>query len=218
MRPKSESAVKRRLPPLLLAAYILLFIVCAIDPVDKTVWVAENLTVLLVVVPLVATYPKFRFSDTAYLLMSIWIFMHTIGGHYTFAKVPFGFVSDLFGWERNNYDRIAHFAVGLYAYAVAELLDRKRLVNSRLLLFLFPLFCILSVAALYEIVEWIAAVSLNPQAGADYVGAQGDIWDAQKDMLCDGLGALFATLLYFLHPYRSKEPLSASPSRKSHGR
>jgi len=68
----------------------------------------------------------------------------------------------------------------------------------RIMLFLFPVFSIVTIAALYEIVEWIAAVSLNPQAGADYVGAQGDLWDAQKDMLCDTLGAVFATSIYLL--------------------
>ncbi len=185
-------------PRLLLAGYIVLFAICAIHPLDKTVWVAENATVLLVVVPLVATYRTFRFSNTAYALMTVWIYMHTIGGHYTFAKVPFDFVNDLFGWERNNYDRIAHFSVGFYAFAIAELLERKRLVANRIMLFLFPLFSIVTISALYEIVEWLAAVSLDPHAGADYVGAQGDIWDAQKDMCCDTLGALFATTLYFV--------------------
>ncbi|WP_201351846.1 DUF2238 domain-containing protein [Hydrogenimonas urashimensis] len=193
-----HSAPAHYFPHLLLGGYIILFLLCAIDPLDKAVWIAENLTVLLVVVPLVLTYPKFRFSNTAYALMSVWVYMHTVGGHYTFAKVPFDLVNDLFGWERNNYDRIAHFSVGFYAYAIAELIDRKRLVANRIMLFLFPVFSIVTIAALYEIVEWIAAVSLNPQAGADYVGAQGDVWDAQKDMLCDTLGAVFATSIYLL--------------------
>lgn len=190
--------VKRYFPHLLLTAYIILFLICAINPRDKTVWFAENLTVILVVLPLVFTYKKFRFSNTAYFLMSIWVYMHTIGGHYTFSNVPFDFVNDLFGWERNNYDRIAHFTVGFYAYAIAEFLDRKRLVNSKIILFLFPIFTIFTVASVYEIIEWIAAIILDPDSGINYVGAQGDIWDAQKDMLLDGLGAIFATILYFI--------------------
>ncbi|WP_456323717.1 DUF2238 domain-containing protein [Hydrogenimonas sp.] len=191
-------SLEKFFPHLLLAGYVVLFIVCAIHPVDREVWFAENLTVLLIVIPLVATYPKFRFSNTAYALMSVWIYMHTIGGHYTFSKVPFDIVNEFFGWERNNYDRVAHFSVGFYAFAIAELLERKRLVANRVMLFLFPIFAISTVAALYEIIEWIAAISLDPKAGADYVGAQGDIWDAQKDMCCDISGALFATILYFL--------------------
>ena len=190
--------VKRYFPHLLLTAYIILFLICAINPRDKTVWFAENLTVLLVVLPLVFTYKKFRFSNFAYFLMSIWVYMHTIGGHYTFSNVPFDFVNNLFGWERNNYDRIAHFTVGFYAYAIAEFLDRKRLVNSKIILFLFPVFTIFTVASVYEIIEWIAAIILDPDSGINYVGAQGDVWDAQKDMLLDGLGAIFATILYFI--------------------
>ena len=184
-------------PKILFLIYLVVFVVCAINPVDKQVWFFENLTVLLVVIPLVLTYNRFRFSNTAYALMFVWIVMHTIGGHYVFKNVPFDFVNNLFGWERNNYDRVAHFSVGFYAFAIAEFIDRRKLVNSKVILFLFPIFAIFTVAAVYEIIEWIAAANLNPKAGLDYVSAQGDIWDAQKDMLCDGLGALFATILYF---------------------
>ncbi len=192
-----SSAIKKFFPHILLVIYIVLFLLCSIDPKDKTVWIAENITVLLVVLPLVFTYKKFRFSNTAYFLMSIWVYMHTIGGHYTFKDVPFDFVNNLFGWERNNYDRIAHFSVGFYAYAIAEFLDRKKLVNSNVIMFLFPIFSIFTVAAIYEIIEWLAVIYMDPEAGLDYVSAQGDIWDAQKDMLSDGLGSIFATSLYF---------------------
>ena len=184
-------------PVVLFLIYLAVFVVCAYKPYDFKVWLAENITVLIVVIPLVLTYKKFRFSNTAYLLMFVWIVMHTIGGHFVFKNVPFDFVNNLFGWERNNYDRIAHFSVGFYAFAIAEFLDRKKLVNSNVILFLFPIFAIFTVASVYEIIEWIAAANLDPKAGLDYVSAQGDIWDAQKDMLCDGLGAVFSTLLYF---------------------
>ncbi len=185
------------LPVILFFIYLILFIVCAYKPYDFNVWLAENITVLLVVLPLVFTYKRFRFSNTAYLLMFVWIVMHTIGGHFVFKNVPFDFVNNLFGWERNNYDRVAHFSVGFYAFAIAEFLDRKKLVNSKVILFLFPVFAIFAVAAIYEIIEWLAVINLNPKAGLDYVSAQGDMWDAQKDMLCDGAGAIFSTILYF---------------------
>ncbi|NPA81770.1 MAG: DUF2238 domain-containing protein [Epsilonproteobacteria bacterium] len=197
--------IRKYFPHILLFIYIVLFAVCAVNPYDKTVWIAENVTVLIVILPLVLTFKKFRFSNTAYFLMSVWVYMHTIGGHFTFAKVPFDFINDLFGWERNNYDRIAHFSVGFYSYAIAEILDRKRVVNSKVILFLFPIFSIATVAAVYEIIEWLAAVYLDPNAGADYVGAQGDIWDAQKDMAMDISGAIFATILYFWKEKPSKK-------------
>jgi putative membrane protein len=111
--------------------------------------------------------------------------------------VPFDWVTDFFGFSRNHFDRMAHFSVGFYAFAIAEWLDRRQLVANRVLLFSYPVFSIASVAALYEIIEWLYAALANPEAGIAYLGSQGDIWDAQKDMLADTLGALVATCSYF---------------------
>lgn len=191
--------MKTRLPLVLLALYLAEFAVLAVHPVSRPTWVSENVTVLCIVVPLVWLYLKgVRFSNTAYLLMSVLIFMHTIGGHYTFAQVPFGWVTDLIGAQRNHFDRVAHFAVGFYAFAILEYLETRRLSNSRVLSALFALAAILAVAALFEMVEWRYAVAADPVAGAEFLGSQGDIWDAQKDMLADGLGAVLATAIYFL--------------------
>lgn len=182
----------------LLFMYVLLFALLAIAPIDRATWFVENLTVWIIVgVLLFLYYRGIRFSDTAYILMSVLIFLHTIGGHYTFAEVPFGWVSDFFGFERNHYDRIAHFTVGFYAYPIAEWLLQKRLVANRFLLFTYPVFAIAAIAMSYEFIEWIFALSAAPDAAADYLGSQGDIWDAQKDMLGDTLGALAATLFFF---------------------
>lgn len=129
--------------------------------------------------------------------MFVLIYLHTIGGHWTFAQVPFEYVTDFFGFERNHFDRIAHFSVGLYAFAIAEWLSVKRLVTDRFLLYTYPIFAIATVAMGYELIEWIYAAGAAPEAGAAYLGSQGDIWDAQKDMLADTLGAMVATTLYF---------------------
>ena len=137
-------------------------------------------------------------------MMAFLIFFHTIGGHYTFERVPFDFITNIFHFSRNHFDRMAHFTVGFYAYPIAEILYRKKLVKSKWVLFLFPIFAIFTVAANYEIIEWIYAALSNPAAGAAFLGSQGDIWDAQKDMLADGLGAIFATLFFFI----KKKPIS----------
>lgn len=187
----------RRFPLLLLTAYLVLFTLLAIKPYDRAVWFAENLPIALIVVALVISRGWFAFSNTAYLMMAFLVFLHTIGGHYTFERVPFDWVTDLFGFSRNHYDRMAHFTVGFYAYPLAELLLRKRLVASRFVLFFFPVCFILAVAGAYEIFEWLYAVSADPSAGAAVLGSQGDVWDAQKDMLADGLGALAAIALFF---------------------
>ena len=123
--------------------------------------------------------------------------MHTIGGYYTFERVPFGFITNLFGFHRNHYDRIAHFTVGFYAYAIAELLYVKKLVKNKIMLFLFPVFAICTVAMAYELLEWIFAVTNGGSAGIAFLGSQGDVWDAQKDMLADTLGGITATTIFF---------------------
>lgn len=195
-----------KFPHILLGLYLLLFIVLGIDPYGRSIWFAENIPIMLIVLGLVLTYRKFQFSNTAYLLMSVLIFMHTIGGHYTFARVPdFGLWAAL-GFERNMYDRVAHVSVGFFAFACAELLDRKKLVNSKVVLYLFALFFIVSVAGFYELFEWQFAILGDPTAGIEVLGSQGDIWDAQKDILADTIGAILSLGFFaFLSKGKSKK-------------
>ncbi len=185
-------------PLMLLALYGLVFAVCAISPYDRTVWWAENIPVLVVVSLLVVISRGFRFSNTSYMLMTVFIILHTIGGHYTFERVPFDAVSQLFGFGRNHYDRVAHFSVGFYAFPIAEVLMVKRLVHTRWIVALFPVFAIATVAGAYEIVEWQYALNSDPAAGIAVLGSQGDIWDAQKDILADTLGAMLVMVLFFI--------------------
>lgn len=188
-----------RFVTILLAAYAVLFTILAFNPIDRATWFAENLTVWLIVGALIILYWRgVRFSNTAYALMSVLIFLHTIGGHYTFALVPFDWVTNTFGFARNHFDRIAHFSVGFYAFAVAEWIWTKRLVANKFLLLTYPIFVIATVAMSYEIIEWIYAAGASPEAGLAYLGSQGDIWDAQKDMLADTLGAIVAVLVFFV--------------------
>jgi len=183
---------------ILLLLYVVVFVLLGIAPFDRAVWVAELVPIVAIVLVLVFTYRVFKFSNTAYVLMSVLIFMHTVGAHYTFERVPFDGITNFFGFERNHYDRIAHFSVGFYAYALAELLLKRKLVNTPWILFLFPVFAIFSVAAIYEIIEWWYAATAGAEQGIAFLGSQGDVWDAQKDMLADGLGAIAATVLFFI--------------------
>ena len=183
---------------MLLTLYGLVFSVCAISPYDRAVWWAENIPVLVIVSLLVLISRGFRFSNTSYVLMTVFIVLHTIGGHYTFERVPFDMVTEFFGFERNHYDRVAHFSVGFYAYPIAEVLMIKRLAHSRWIIALFPVFAIATVAAVYEIFEWQYALNSDPAAGIAVLGSQGDIWDAQKDILADTLGAMLTMVLFFI--------------------
>ena len=181
----------------LLILYGILFTVLAFNPIDRTTWFVENLTVWIILIVILVLYAcKIRFSRTAYALMFVLIYLHTIGGHWTFALVPFDYVTDFFGFTRNHFDRVAHFSVGFYAFPIAEWLYSKKLVANRFLLFTYPVFTIATIAMSYELIEWIYATIANPEAGIAYLGSQGDIWDAQKDMLADTLGAIVATTVF----------------------
>lgn len=182
----------------LVGVYGVLFAVLAVNPVERGTWFAENLTVWIILGVILLLYRwGVRFSNAAYALMFVLIYLHTIGGHYTFALVPFGWVTDTFHFARNHFDRVAHFSVGFYAFAIAEWLYLRKLVANKFLLFTYPVFVIATIAMAYELVEWVYAASAAPEAGAAYLGSQGDIWDAQKDMLADTLGALCATVVFF---------------------
>ena len=204
-------------PLMLLALYGLVFAVCAISPFDRAVWWAENIPVLVIVALLVLISRRFRFSNTSYVLMAFFIVLHTIGGHYTFERVPFGAVSDFFGFERNHFDRVAHFSVGFYAYPIAEFLMVRRLAHSRWIIALFPVFAIATVAGAYEIIEWQYALNSDPAAGIAVLGSQGDIWDAQKDILADTLGAMLAMMMFFVQNKDELKTLRRQPGHRQNG-
>lgn len=123
--------------------------------------------------------------------------LHVIGSHYTYAETPFGYtLQDWFEADRNMYDRVVHFSFGfLLAYPIREIFIRLSKVRGFWGYYL-PLDVTLSFSAVYEIIEWIVAVKMStPEAGLAFLGVQGDIWDAQKDMTAAGIGAIIAMLI-----------------------
>jgi putative membrane protein len=195
----ARAPAARFLPPILLAGYVALFVWGAIDPYDRATWWAENIPIVLLVSALVVLWVRgVRFSPLAYVLMAVLPCWHTVGGHYTFERVPFEWFDRAFGFHRNMYDRVGHFSVGFYAFGILEHLVARRAMSLRLAC-LFAIFAIGFVAMSYELLEWwFAAYGGNAQAGANFLGSQGDIWDAQKDMLMDTLGALTSVALFLV--------------------
>lgn len=190
--------------PLFLAVIVVLTIIWSgIAPAERGVWWMEICWVVGVFAVLAATYRRFRFSTAAYALVTIWLVMHAIGAHYTFEYVPFGWVTDLFGFERNHYDRVAHFAVGLNSFMIAELCYRRRLASGRLFASFIGVIAIMAMACLWEIIEWVVAVADGGADGLAFLGSQGDVWDAQEDMLADTLGAVSAAVLFAMRRRRS---------------
>ena len=197
--------LKKYFPHLLLCIYIVEFIIAGIQPYSRTVWYIENGPILALVIAVTVLYVRnIRFSNTAYLLMFILPFLHTIGGHYTFERVPFDWFDHFFGFERNMFDRVAHFTVGFYALPIVEYLVGRGLVARQWIANTYAIFAIAFVAVFYEWIEWWYAALQGGDAGAAFLGSQGDIWDAQKDMLMDVSGALSVVVVQSMWVYLRK--------------
>lgn len=181
----------------LLAVFLIVWIWAAINPIYPEDWLLENYLVFIFVPIILLTARYFKLSNLSYTLITIFMCLHVIGSHYTYAEVPFGYLlQSWLGADRNMYDRLVHFTFGLLlAYPVREMFGRVA-KSKGIWGFWFPVELTFAFSAIYELIEWSAAVFVNPEAGLAFLGAQGDIWDAQKDMLADTLGAIFATTVF----------------------
>ncbi|WP_242345019.1 DUF2238 domain-containing protein [Anaeromyxobacter terrae] len=181
--------------PAALAAALLALAVSGIAPKDRLTWLMEVAPILVALPVLVATRRTFPLTPLLYALLAVHAAILAVGGHYTYAEVPLGFwVSDALGLARNHYDRLGHLAQGFVPALVArELLLRTSPLRRGRWLFVLVTAVALAISALYELVEWGAALSLGQSADA-FLGTQGDPWDTQWDMFLALLGALAAQL------------------------
>jgi putative membrane protein len=163
---------------------------------DLNNWVLENALVFICLGVLWATYKRYQFSDLSYLLLFIYLCLHVYGAMYTYAENPFGYwLKDTFNLSRNHYDRIVHFSFGfLLAYPMREVFI-SWLKFPAWVGWMLPIEITLSISGLYELVEWAVADVFFPEQGMAYLGTQGDIWDAQKDMFLATVGAILATTI-----------------------
>jgi putative membrane protein len=194
----------RRHVAVLATVYLVIWSLLAIAPYDRGDWALENVLVLLFVGALVAVRRQFRFSRTSCTLIFLFLCLHAVGSHYTYAKVPYddwwraltgGTFNEMVGWQRNHFDRLVHFCYGLLlAYPIREVFLRVVQVRGFWAYFL-PLDFTLSTSALFELFEWLAAEFFGGDLGVAYLGTQGDVWDAHKDMALAAIGALLAMLL-----------------------
>ena len=189
----------------LLTLYIVLFCIefvwLAIEPHDRADWALENVLVLAAVVTLLATYRRLPLSNISYTLIFLFLCLHEVGAHYTYAKVPYDTwwhsltgttFNELMGWQRNHFDRVVHFLYGLLlAYPIRELFIRVANVRGFWGYFL-PLDLTMSTSMIFELFEWGAAEFFGGDLGVAYLGTQGDVWDAHKDMALASLGAIVA--------------------------
>ena len=184
---------------LLLAVFLCTWSWAAWQPLHPDDWLLENYLVFFWLPVLLVTARVFRLSDVSYGCITLFMCLHVLGSHYTYAEVPFGYtLQEWIGADRNMYDRLVHFCFGLLlAYPVREVLVRIARLRGFWAYF-FPVDIMLSVSALYEIIEWRAAAMVAPDLGLAFLGTQGDVWDAQKDMALAGAGAILAMGIVFV--------------------
>ncbi len=189
----------RRTLLVLTVIFAALWIVLAIKPHDRADWALENALVVAFGIGMAVSAKHFVFSRISYSLIFVFLCLHIVGAHYTYSEVPYdaawkaltgSTLNSQLGLERNHFDRLVHFSYGLLlAYPLRELFLRVSEVRGFWGYFL-PLDFTLATSALFELFEWAAASFFGGDLGVAYLGSQGDVWDAQKDMALAGTGAL----------------------------
>jgi putative membrane protein len=203
-----SSPGRRWLHPTLLAIFALVWAWAAWDPIHRSDWLLENLLVFASVPVLVWSYFRFRLSDTAYVLIFLFMTLHVVGSHWTYSNVPWPDWRAM-GFERNQYDRVVHLSYGLLLVLPArEVLVRLTRRDSAATSY-FGVEFILASSALYEVIEWITALVVAPDLGAEFLGSQGDPFDAVADMALAGLGALVVVLGWHAFKRRHANPVTA---------
>jgi len=179
-----------------IAVFLGVWISTFVGTTDLSNWFLENTLTALFLVFLAFSFRRYQFSDLSYLLICIYLCLHVYGSKYTYAENPFGYyLKDLFHTQRNYYDRIVHFSFGfLLAYPMREMF-LKWLKFPAWVAWSLPIEITMSVSALYELIEWAVADIFFPAQGDAYLGTQGDIWDAQKDIFVAFVGSIIATTI-----------------------
>lgn len=177
---------------ILLLLVTAVFIWSVIKPEGYLIWTMEALPAVVFLIFVLATYNKFRLTTLSYFVIAVLSITMFIGAHYTYSKAPlFNWLKDHYDLTRNHYDRFGHFLKGLFAIVIREILIRKAPLTKGPWLFAVTLSFALAIGALYEIIEWITAIiSKGGKASKEFLGTQGDIWDAQWDMSLTLIGSI----------------------------
>lgn len=181
---------------LLLALFGLLLIWSAINPKDYFLWVLEVAPAVIGIGIIIILYFRQAFTTSTYVWCFIAAGLMAIGAHYSYSEVPlFDQIKPVFNFERNNFDKVGHFVQGIVSVLISlEIMIRNKIVSSHKLANFLSLSVAMTVAAVYELIEW-SAILLSSDTSENFLGMQGYIWDAQSDMFLALLGAL-CTLLF----------------------
>ena len=196
----------------LLLWYLALSLWTAYEPADRQFWLLSSILPGALVLVLVGTHRSIPLSVASYVLITLFLTLHTIGVHYTYAQVPAGaWLEQALPVGRNHYDRVVHFCFGvMLTYPIEELFRLTAALRGWLLYYL-PVMTVLGLSGLWEIIEsWVARV-VHPELGITYLGSQGDVWDAQKDMAAALYGSLLCMVLLLLWRIRRTGSPAARP-------
>lgn len=199
------------LPLMLLGIFAMVVAISAISPTSREDWLLENALVALALPLLLWGWTRVRLSNAAYVLLFVFGVLHEIGAHYQYSDVPYeqwfaaisggGSLDALFGFERNQFDRVVHFLYGvLVTPAVIEVICAHVVLRGAWR-FLLPAGFMMTHGMVYEIIEMVAALMVGGELGQAYLGTQGDVWDAQKDMALAAIGVILI-MPYWLHRLR----------------
>lgn len=179
-----------------LLSFFIVFIWSVINPKDLFTWFLEVFPAIIGLFILFITYKKFQFTNMVYFLILIHSIILMIGGHYTYAEVPFfDYIKEVFNQDRNNYDKVGHIVQGFIPTMIArEIIIRKNIININVWRNFFIICFCLALSAFYELVEWWVAIFTN-EAANDFLGTQGYLWDTQSDMAWALFGSILALLL-----------------------
>lgn len=181
----------------LLASLFLTLVWSAIKPHDYFTWFLEVLPALLAVALFAFFYSRFRFTDLVYAVVWFHCIVLIVGGKYTYAEMPlFDYFKEVFGWTRNNYDKVGHFMQGFSPALVArEVFIRQNIVNGKWWIYFLAVAVPLAASAFYESVEWWVAVATGDSAEA-FLGTQGYVWDTQTDMFMCLTGSIASLIIF----------------------
>ena len=196
----------------LLLWYLALSLWTAYEPADRQFWLLSSILPGALVLVLLGTHRSIPLSVASYVLITLFLTLHTIGVHYTYAQVPAGaWLEQALPVGRNHYDRVVHFCFGvMLTYPIEELFRLTAALRGWLLYYL-PVMTVLGLSGLWEIIEsWVARV-VHPELGITYLGSQGDVWDAQKDMAAALYGSLLCMVLLLLWRIRRTGSPAARP-------
>jgi len=190
----------------LLGWYLGFSAIMAIGPTDRQFWAVASVLPVLLVIVLIVSHRAFPLSNTSYLLITLYLTLHTIGVHYTYSKVPAGmWLGQLLELNRNHFDRIVHFSFGfLLTYPLEELFRLLTRVKGWVAYYL-PVITILGLSGLWEIIESWVARAARPDLGLAVLGSQGDIWDAQKDMTAAFYGSILSVVIVVIFRMLAQE-------------